>query len=97
MGCPFVRAGTRGSPFWPGSNLRPDTLMQTAQIRTCRLTSRRLYIELTVIEAGALEPRWDVVEAAGACAVSVGAGARDDCIDPVGSALLDFSGEARGD
>ena len=97
LGAPFIRTGTRGSPSWPGSSLRPDTLMQTAQIQAGRLTSRRLYIELTVIEPGALEPRWDVVEAAGACGVSVGAGARDDCIDTVGSALLDFPGEARGD
>jgi hypothetical protein len=28
------------------------------------LTSRRLYIELTVVEIGALEPRWDAVETA---------------------------------
>ena len=37
------------------------------------LASRRLYIELTVVEIGAFESRWDAVEAAGARGISVGA------------------------
>jgi len=61
------------------------------------LTSRRLYIELTVIEIGALESHRDAVEAARARGVSVGARARENCIDPVRLALLEFPGEARGD
>jgi hypothetical protein len=61
------------------------------------ILSRRLYIELTVIETGALEPRWNAVEAARARGVSVCARAGDDRIDTVGSALLEFPGEAGGD
>src|SRR5258708_2901847 len=61
------------------------------------LISRRLYIELTVVEAGALEPRWDAVEAARASGVSVGTRAREDCIDTAPSALLGFPDEASGD
>ena len=37
---------------------------------------RRLYIELTLIETGALKPHRDAVEPAGACGVGVGTRAR---------------------
>jgi hypothetical protein len=61
------------------------------------LTSGRLYLEPTVIQTGTLEPRWDAIELASARSVGIRARAGYDCIDAVRSALLNFTGEARGD